>query len=512
MRDVAAALVLAWAFVCSANAAQTINVGSKRFTESYILGEIIAGTLRQSGEAEVVHQQGLGNTAIVFAALKSGAIDLYPEYTGTIAFELLNRTQALDLTGLNAALAPDGLGAGIRLGFNNTYALAMSRKRAAELGITRISDLAKHPDLKLGVSQEFLNRKDGWRALKEAYALPQSPRGLDHGLAYEALAGGQIDVIDIYSTDAKVTRYALQQLADDRGFFPAYDAVVLYRLDFPERFPRAWAALKTLENRIDASTMARLNAEAELDGRPFRDVAHDFLAGKVGAERKTGDRAGSGASFWHVLFGPDLLRLTLQHLGLVLASLAPAVVVGGLLGIWASRSVRAAPWIMGTVGVLQTVPALALLAFLITLMGTIGTAPAILALFMYALLPIVRNTASGLMDLPSPLRESAEALGLSRAARLWRIELPLASRSIVAGIKTSAVIAVGTATIAAFIGAGGYGERIVAGLAVNDTSMLLAGALPAAVLALAVQWAFELLERWAVPVGLRLGLRTPPSP
>jgi osmoprotectant transport system permease protein len=507
-----AALLLAWFCVSSVNAAQTINVGSKRFTESYILGEIIAGTLRQSGEAEVVHQQGLGNTAIVFSALKSGAIDLYPEYTGTIAFELLNRKEALDLAGLKAALAPYGLGAGIPLGFNNTYALAMTRKRAAALEITRISDLAKHPNLKLGLSQEFLNRRDGWRALKDAYALPQSPRGLDHGLAYEALAGGQIDVTDIYSTDAKVTRYALQQLADDHSFFPAYDAVVLYRLDFPERFPRAWAALKTLENRIDAATMARLNAEAELDGRPFRDIARDFLAGSVTAERRTGDRTRSGASFWRVLFGPDLARLTLQHVGLVLASLAPAIVIGGLLGIWASRSVLAAPWIMGAVGVLQTVPALALLAFLITLMGTIGTAPAILALFMYALLPIVRNTASGLMDIASPLRESAEALGLSAAARLWRIELPLASRSVVAGIKTSAVIGVGTATIAAFIGAGGYGERIVAGLAVNDTSMLLAGALPAAALALAVQWMFELLERRAIPAGLRRGAGTTPSP
>jgi osmoprotectant transport system substrate-binding protein/osmoprotectant transport system permease protein len=164
---------------------------------------------------------------------------------------------------------------------------------------------------------------------------------------------------------------------------------------------------------------------------------------------------------------------------------------------------------MGSVGVLQTVPALALLAFLITLMGTIGTAPAVVALFMYALLPIVRNTASGLTDLPPPLRESAQALGLSPIAQLWRVELPLASRSILAGVKTSAVIAIGTATIAAFIGAGGYGERIVAGLAVNDTAMLLAGALPAAVLALGVQWVFELMEHWVVPAGLRLSARSP---
>jgi osmoprotectant transport system permease protein len=205
-----------------------------------------------------------------------------------------------------------------------------------------------------------------------------------------------------------------------------------------------------------------------------------------------------------VLFGPDLARLTFQHLALVLASLLPALVVGIPLGIWAARSQRAERWIMAAVGLLQTVPALALLAFLITLMGTIGTGPAVVALFLYALLPIVRNTAAGLTDLPPGLRESAQALGLPGRARLRRIELPLASRSILAGAKTSAVIGVGTATIAAFIGAGGYGERIVAGLAVNDTRMLLAGAIPAAALALAVQWTFDALERWIVPAGLRL--------
>jgi osmoprotectant transport system permease protein len=246
--------------------------------------------------------------------------------------------------------------------------------------------------------------------------------------------------------------------------------------------------------------MARMNAEVELSGRSFAEVAADFVAGR----HETGAQETARRSFTSVLFGPDLTRLTLQHLGLVLASLAPALAVGIPLGIWAARSKRAAHWIMASVGLLQTVPALALLAFLITLLGTIGTAPAILALFLYALLPIVRNTAAGLTDLAPALRESAQALGLPAWSRLRRIELPLASRSILAGAKTSAVIGVGTATIAAFIGAGGYGERIVAGLAVNDTAMLLAGAIPAAVLALAVQWAFDGLERWLVPAGLRL--------
>lgn len=495
-------LLLLW-HVAVAAAQPTIHVGSKRFTESYVLGEILAQTLRGAGEARVVHERGLGNTGIVFAALKTGSIDLYVDYTGTIAFELLRLKDTPDVEALRRALAQSGLGVAIPLGFRNTYAIAMSEAKAAALGIERISDLSRHPGLTLGFTQEFLNREDGWRALKAAYGLTHPARGLDHGLAYEALAGGQIDVMDVYSTDAKLTRYSVRQLADDRAFFPPYEAVVLYRLDFPQRFPASWARLRTLENRIDAAAMAQMNAQAEISGWPFERVAAAFLAGEATGPAPRVAEGRTGRAFVSTLLGPDLLRLTLEHLLLVAASLTPAVAIGMPLGIWAAQAPGAARWIMAGVGLLQTVPALALLAFLITVMGTIGTAPALVALFLYALLPIVRSTAAGLTAIAPALRESSRALGLPPLARLRRIELPLASRSILAGIKTSAVIAVGTATIAAFIGAGGYGERIVAGLAVNDTVLLLAGAVPAAVLALLVQWTFDGVERFVVSPGLR---------
>jgi osmoprotectant transport system permease protein len=458
--------------------------------------------MEAAGEARVVHQQGLGNTAVVFAALRTGSIDVYPEYTGTIAFELLGKTKQPTLSELEAQLREQGLGVGIPLGFNNTYALAVPRRIAKEDGITAISQLQGRPDLKLGLSQEFLNRRDGWPTLKSAYGLPQTPRGLDHGLAYEALAAGQVDAIDVYTTDAKIARYGVRVLDDDRKVLPRYDAVIIYRLDFAQRFPKSWAALRALEGRLSEQRMAALNAEVEAGGRAFAAVAHDFLHGASDPHRAAAHRE---RGFISTLFGPDLLRLTLEHLALVMASLLPALLAGIPLGVWAAYSRRASYWIMAAVGVLQTVPALALLAFLITLLGTIGVLPAIAALFLYALLPIVRNTATGLIDLPVQLQESARALGLPWFARLRRVELPMASRSILAGAKTSAVIAVGTATIAAFIGAGGYGERIVAGLAVNDNRLLLAGALPAAALALAVQWLFDALERWLVPAGLRLG-------
>jgi osmoprotectant transport system permease protein len=154
---------------------------------------------------------------------------------------------------------------------------------------------------------------------------------------------------------------------------------------------------------------------------------------------------------------------------------------------------------MATVGVLQTIPSLALLAMLIPLLGRIGTVPALVALTLYALLPIARNTATGLLGVSAGLREAGIALGLTPAQRWRAVDVRLALPTIMAGIGTAAVITVGTATIAAFVGAGGLGERIVTGLALNDHAMLLAGAVPAAVLALAVQGVFALIERLATP-------------
>lgn len=455
-------------------------VGSKRFTESYILGELIA---RVAGGR---HEPGLGGTGIVFAALQTGSIDVYPEYSGTIAKEILRLDGRPGLQEINRALAPLGLAAGVPLGFNNGYALAMREDRASALGVRTISDLARHPDLQLGMGQEFLGRADGWPGLKAAYRLPHEPAGLDHGLAYEALAAGRIDVMDVYTTDAKIPRYRLRVLEDDRRYFPRYDALLLYRADLPRRFPQAFARLRGLEGRIDERQMIRMNAAAELEGRSFAEAASLFFGDKPGA----GPRA-----FLGVLFGPDLWRLTVEHLVLVCVSLAASVAVGVPLGIAAAKLPRAAALILGAVGVIQTIPSLALFAFLIALVGTIGTLPALIALFLYALLPIVRNTHAGLAHGGPGLAQAGMALGLTPAQLLARVELPLAVPAILAGIKTSAVINVGTATIAAFIGAGGYGERIAAGLALNDSAMLLAGAIPAAALALIVQGAFELGER-----------------
>ncbi len=504
-----------------------LTIGSKRFTESYILGEILRQTAEAAGEAEVRHEQGLGNTGIVQAALASGSIDIYVEYTGTLAREILRLDDPSDAAALARALQQRGLSTSRSLGFNNTYALAMTQEQAARLGINRISDLAAHPELRFGLTQEFIGRADGWRGLRAHYSLPfDTPRGVDHGLKFGAVTAGQLDVIDVYSTDAAIERHRLRVLVDDRAYFPRYDAVLLYRTGLEQRLPRTHAALVALQGRLDDATMRKLNARAEIGGERFGAIAAAFVAGTGPGDLPSGSsqqavtdavsaRAASaqppaGAAMrrlWHALFDADFLRLSSEHLVLVFASLVMSVLVGIPLGIWCAGSAAARRWVLPVVGLVQTIPSLALLAFLITLYARIGMLPALTALFLYGLLPIVRNTCAGLEAIPQSLRDSAQALGLPRGARLLRVELPLALGAILAGIQTSAVINVGTATIAAFIGAGGYGERIVTGLALNDGTLMLAGALPAAVLALLVQQLFTVLENRLVAPPLRASAR-----
>ena len=476
---------------------KTLTIGSKRFTESYILGEVIALAAKGAHEAQVILRSGLGNTGILVAALKAGEIDIYPEYTGTIAREILQSPKDLDLHEMNLLLAPLGLSAGVPLGFNNTYALAMRRDLAEQLNIRSISDLTKHPQLRMGLTQEFIGRQDGWAGLKARYDLPQqTPRGIDHGLIYGALEAKQIDVIDAYTTDAMLKRYPLLILEDDRHYFPAYEAVLLYRSGLPARLPKTWVSVEKLKDTISESVMIDMNSQAEQEKIGFLQIARTFLAGENTPQ--------SSRNFLNTLFANDFWRLLGEHSQLVFVSLIFSILVGVPLGVLSFELPALRQFVLGTVSVIHTIPSLALFALFIPLLGKIGTVPAICALVLYGLLPIVRNTYSGLSDIPADIQECSKMLGLGRFYRLFTIEMPLSMRSILSGIKTSAVINVGTATIAAFIGAGGFGERIAQGLALNDNLMLLAGAIPAAGLALIVHALFEFSEVWLVPRGLKL--------
>jgi osmoprotectant transport system permease protein len=482
--------LLLLALVATAQAAPKVTVGSKKFTEAVVLGEMAAHLARAAG-AQVEHRRDLGGTQVLWKALLAGDVDVYAEYTGTLREEILRDTPGLlDPGDLRRALAERGVEMSAPLGFNDTYALAMRADAAERLGARRLSDLAAHPELRLRFSDEFLKRADGWPAVQQAYGLPQRDVvGLDHDLAYRGIAAGDADVVDVYSTDAEIAWYHLRVLDDDRGHFPRYDAVLLWRHGLA---PEVVASLRRLEGRIGEAEMAALNARAKLERVPEAVVAADFLREKLGLEVAVATEGRAAR----------LLRLTGQHLFLVGVSLLAAILVAVPLGIFAARRPRFGQVVLAAVGVVQTIPSLALLVFMIPLFG-IGAGPALVALFLYSLLPIVRNTHAGLNDIPAALRESAEALGLPPGARLRRVELPLATRAILAGIKTSAVINVGTATLGALIGAGGYGQPILTGIRLDDVGLILEGAVPAALLALVVQGLFEIAERRLVPRGLR---------
>ncbi len=470
--------------------AQTISIGSKRFTESYVLGEIAKKLLEDAGY-RVELKQGMGGTIIVWEALKNGDIAMYPDYTGTIQETILKSATPMTSEQMRSTLTEHGIGMAGELGFNNTYAFAMRRAHSESENIRKISDLQDHPNLKAGFTHEFLERADGWTPLSQRYSLQLKPRGMEHALAYVALNNGEIDLMDAYSTDAKLAEYDLTVLEDDLHFFPKYNAVFLYRLDTEQA---AIDAIHKLEGTIDEKLMTRLNAEAERTNN-FTAAASLYFS-KV--EHRTVEVASES-------FVSKLVRWTGRHLMLVGISMAVAILVSIPLGIRASRPGILSQIIIGVPGIMQTIPSLALLALLVPvpLLG-ISPATAIVALFLYSLLPIVRNTATGLQNIPTPLRESAAALGLESTAQLTKVYLPMASRTILAGVKTSAIINVGTATLAALIGAGGLGEPIISGLALNNAEVILQGAIPAALLAVLVQVCFDGLDRVIIPKGLRL--------
>ena len=475
-----------------------VRVGSKAFPESEILGEL-ARDLAASTGASAEHRNHLGDTSKVWTALLLGEIDAYCEYTGTLSHDILTDEHVRTDDEIRRALAAKGIRMSRSLGFSDNYALGMREDRAAELGVRTISDLKQHPDLRLGLSHQFLDRADGWRGVRRFYGLPfETPNASEHALAYQALAAGTVDVVDVYTTDAQVRQYRIRLLEDDRHFFPAYDTVLLYRADLEQRFPEAVRAMLRLEGAISADEMLDMNARVVLsEGKKKvseKRAAADFLAQKLGVHVEVEDET----------LSQRLWLRTWQHLLLVAVSLALAITVAVPLGALAARRPYLGQGLLALVGVVQTLPALALLALLILLVGHIGTTPAIIALFLYSLLPIVRNTYAGLHDIPLQVRESAEAMGLSSWARLRLVELPMASRAILAGIKTAAVINVGYATLGGLIGAGGYGQPIITGLDRNDTGLILEGAIPAVVMALAVQALFEVVERVVVPKGLRL--------
>ncbi len=492
LRRAATMVLLAAALLPGAGfAAEAIVIGGKIFTESYVLGEMAAQTIEAASSVPVTRKLGMGSTGILFEALKSGAIDVYPDYTGTLAEAILKRPDLKSADEIRRALAAMGLTMSGSLGFNDTYALAVKDEFAQRHNLQTIGDLLPiESTLRAGFSYEFMDRKDGYPGLIGSYHLAMAPQNvsrMEHSLSYQAIDQNAVDVIDVYSTDAKIKKLNLKLLRDDHNYFPVYQAVWVARTSFVEAHPREWQALRSLEGKISEQAMLDMNAQADIQKIPFDKIAARFLGA-----------AAPNSHGWLQEVG----HRTREHLWLVGVSLLFSVLVGIPLGVAAVRFPAAGQAILLSSALIQTVPSLALLCFLIPVFG-VGTKPALAALCLYSLLPVVLNTFTGIRAVNPIHLENARAFGLNRRQVLWRVVLPLASPTLLAGIKTATIVSIGTATLAALVGAGGYGAPIVSGLALNDVRIILTGAIPAALMALVAHGVFELLGIVLIPAGLR---------
>lgn len=506
-------LVLAVACAVPAGAAETVVVGSKNFPENRLLAEMFARVIEERTALQVERRLNLAGTQVCFEALRTGAIDLYPEYTGTGLVTILGlpargdatktlievRRQFRDRYDL-VWLSP--------LGFENAYEIAVPSELARLHGLRTISDLATgvSRDLTAGFGYEFIEREDGLPGLREVYALEfAAVLAMQQALKYKAAAEGRIDCLDVYTTDGRLLVADLVVLEDDRGFFPPYSAAPFVRGETLRRHPEIAAALSVLAGTLDEITMRDLNLRIQEHGEPFERVAQDALeAMNVVGERRvetvsTRERSLLGYMWFQ---RADLARQTLRHLELAALALGLGILIAVPLGMLLERARGIAEPVIRVVGVTQTVPSIAILAFMIPLLG-VGFRPALVALWIYSLFPILRNTFTGLREASPEAVAAARALGMTDAQILRSVRLPLATPVVLAGVRTAAVLIVGTATLAAFIGAGGLGEPIVAGLQLADTSMILSGAIPAAVLAVLVDTALGLAERGLTPRGLR---------
>lgn len=503
--------------IYAATSGTPVIVASKPFGESYLLCEMFAQLLEAHGIA-VTRRPGLGATAVAFAALRRNAIDVYPEYTGTglvaILHDSLSDSIAHDPRAVYEYVAR-AFAARYRvrwlppLGFQNTYAIAVRRATAEQYHIRTLSDLTREgTHMVAGFTPDFIGRSDGLPGLARAYGLHlRDVRPLAPAVKYQALAASAVDVVDGYSTDGLLARYDLVTLIDDRHFFPPYEAAAVVGPRLALENPTAVATLTLLSDRLSETRMRELNRRVEVGGEDVHRVAAAALAELGLVQPHAVDAAmrarDTHVGFWQYLWErrATIATLTLRHLFLVAVALAAAILVAVPLGLGLERGRSIAEPVVRVLGMIQTIPSIAMLAFMIPLLG-IGTVPALVALWLYALYPIARNTYTGVRDADPAAVEAAEALGTTPPQRLLMVRLPLAAPVIMAGVRTAAVITVGAATLAAFIGAGGLGEPIVAGLALADTRMVLSGALPAAALALIVDGALALVERALTPAYL----------
>lgn len=467
-----------------------VNIGCKSFIESVIIAQLLHIQFLKNG-VEVGSVKPLGGTSFVWQALKNDEIQIYPDYTGTLKKEIFSHLNINSNKELHSVLEDNKIFISSSLGFKNGYGIGMKREIANRLGIESISDLKKYPYLRVRVSHEFLVRKDGLKSLMEFYGLYFSDiSAMDHTLAYDALNKQDADITEVYLTEGEIAKFDIKILKDDQHFFPNYEAVLVYNESLKNNCPQCIEAIEKMQGSISQKQMIGMNKKA-LAGMSEQQIAQQFLHYSDADNNLSNKRI------------KRIINHGCEHLFLVLVSMLFASVVGVYLGILSYRIKKVSRFILVVVSILQTIPSLALLVFMIPFFG-IGTKPALVALFLYALLPIVRSTLTGFMSIDKAVIESAKVIGLSSLERLFKVEIPIASRHILSGIKTATVITIGTATLGALIGAGGYGNPILTGIRMYDMAQILEGAIPAALLAIVCQGLFVMLDILFIPKGLRM--------
>ena len=504
----AACLVLSLGATAVAQQSSVVRVGCKNFTEQEILGELVAQLIEQHTDLTVERRFGLGGTDICHAALVAGELDIYVEYTGTALLNVLREGVINDSDSafrIVASMYRDQFDLEWLppIGFNNTYAIAVRGDQADANGWTSISDLAgAAKELEAGFTSEFMERPDGYPGLRRVYDIEFGRAiDLDPGLMYRALADGEVDLICAFATDGRIDEYDLRVLGDDRRFFPPYDAAPVVRGDLLRENPEVRDAMIGLTRTLSDEEMRQLNFAVDVLRREPRDVARRWLDGRAIDAADSNDDRHEVATDRHGLVGlfasrrVEVLQKTGEHLLLTLMGVLIAMGLGVPTGIMIHRVAPARGPVLALTEVVQTIPSLAMLAFLFAIYGLLGATPAVTALVLYALLPIVLNTFTGLREVPPEVLEAADGVGMSSRQRLRLVELPLAAPVMIAGIRTATVLTVGIATLCTYIGAGGLGDFIARGLSRNDPRLTLLGAVPAAIMAVVLSLIIRWIER-----------------
>ena len=489
-----------------------VIIGSKIFTENILLSEILSILLEENYGFKVIRQFNLGGTKLVFDSLRNAEIDIYPEYTGT------GYTMLLKLSGetnprktykivKKQFLKKFQLVWSLPLGFENTYALTVRKSDPRFKKINSIEGLKGQTHLfKIGMDHEFMERKDGFQNFVKKYSLEFEKnylKTMDQGLMYSALKNKKVDMVMAYSTDGRIKSFNLKALKDNRKFFPSYEVAYLTRSAILQQFPQLKKAFKELEGNITEKEIISLNNQVDQLKYETYQVARNFLIKKNLLIDDLQDLKNDSVIDYYISKREYFFKIFYEHILLICVSLFLALLVAIPIGILANYNSKVEKLVFITVNTLQTIPSLALLAIFIPFLG-IGFLPAIVTLFIYSLLPIIRNTFEGIKNIDRSFIEAGAGVGLNTIQILRFIQIPLALPVILAGVRTSAVIVVGTATLAAFIGAGGLGDPIFRGIATLNSKLIFLGAVPACLLAIILDRTLTLLEKVMVSKGLKL--------